>query len=60
MLNDWSGVDIPRAIAFISSCRVHNFSPYETLPQRLFQTYEGGYGQAPFCEAQGSFLLFFF
>lgn len=37
MLNDWSGVDIPRAIAFVSSCR----------------TYEGGYGQAPFCEAQG-------
>ncbi|KAF9464217.1 terpenoid cyclases/protein prenyltransferase alpha-alpha toroid [Collybia nuda] len=37
MLNDWSGVDTTRAAAFIASCR----------------TYEGGYGQAPFCEAQG-------
>lgn len=33
--------------------------PRETL-SNLLQTYEGGYGQAPFCEAQGSFLLSFF
>ncbi|KAF5360902.1 hypothetical protein D9756_004953 [Leucocoprinus leucothites] len=38
MLDDWSGVDVERAKAFIASCR----------------TYEGGYGQAPFCEAQGT------
>ncbi|KAG6845616.1 hypothetical protein H0H87_006669 [Tephrocybe sp. NHM501043] len=37
MLNDWSAVDKDRAIAYIASCR----------------TYEGGYGQAPFCEAHG-------
>lgn len=37
MLNDWSGIDVERAKTFIASCR----------------TYEGGYGQAPFCEAQG-------
>ncbi|KIM43086.1 hypothetical protein M413DRAFT_443899 [Hebeloma cylindrosporum] len=37
MLNDWSGVDVPRALAFVATCR----------------TYEGGYGQSPFCEAQG-------
>ncbi|KAF8964331.1 terpenoid cyclases/protein prenyltransferase alpha-alpha toroid [Flammula alnicola] len=37
MLNDWSGVDLTRAISFIGTCR----------------TYEGGYGQSPFCEAQG-------
>ncbi|KAG6850207.1 hypothetical protein H0H93_016386 [Arthromyces matolae] len=37
MLDDWSAIDKERAIAYITSCR----------------TYEGGYGQAPFCEAQG-------
>ncbi|PPQ66383.1 hypothetical protein CVT24_007212 [Panaeolus cyanescens] len=37
MLNDWSGIDIAKALRFVSSCR----------------TYEGGYGQSPFCEAQG-------
>ncbi|KAF8817049.1 terpenoid cyclases/Protein prenyltransferase [Phlegmacium glaucopus] len=37
MLNDWSGVNVPLAISFISTCR----------------SYEGGYGQSPFCEAQG-------
>ncbi|KAJ7623256.1 terpenoid cyclases/protein prenyltransferase alpha-alpha toroid [Roridomyces roridus] len=37
MLGDWSGVDVARALQFIRSCR----------------TYEGGYGQAPFCEASG-------
>ncbi|KAG6808275.1 hypothetical protein H0H92_004670 [Tricholoma furcatifolium] len=37
MLDDWSAVDKDRAIAYIASCR----------------SYEGGYGQAPFCEAQG-------
>ncbi|KAF9046235.1 terpenoid cyclases/protein prenyltransferase alpha-alpha toroid [Panaeolus papilionaceus] len=37
MLNDWSGIDIPKALRFVASCR----------------TYEGGYGQSPFCEAQG-------
>ncbi|KAJ6581449.1 terpenoid cyclases/protein prenyltransferase alpha-alpha toroid [Mycena capillaripes] len=37
MLSDWSGVDVQRALKFIGTCR----------------TYEGGYGQAPFCEASG-------
>ncbi|KAJ7668352.1 terpenoid cyclases/protein prenyltransferase alpha-alpha toroid [Mycena rosella] len=37
MLNDWSGVDVERAIKFIRTCR----------------TYEGGYGQASFYEASG-------
>ncbi|KAH0586009.1 hypothetical protein H2248_007286 [Termitomyces sp. 'cryptogamus'] len=37
MLDDWSAIDMRRAIGYIASCR----------------TYEGGYGQAPFCEAQG-------
>lgn len=32
MLNDWSGVDVPRAITFISSCRVRYLcSPYDRL-----------------------------
>ncbi|KAF9483403.1 terpenoid cyclases/Protein prenyltransferase [Pholiota conissans] len=37
MLDDWSGANVPRAVSFIETCR----------------TYEGGYGQSPFCEAQG-------
>ncbi|KAF8216446.1 terpenoid cyclases/protein prenyltransferase alpha-alpha toroid [Mycena galopus ATCC 62051] len=37
MLGDWSGVDVPQALKFIGTCR----------------TYEGGYGQASFCEASG-------
>ncbi|KAJ6550530.1 terpenoid cyclases/protein prenyltransferase alpha-alpha toroid [Mycena sp. CBHHK59/15] len=37
MLGDWSGIDIERASTFIGTCR----------------TYEGAYGQAPFCEASG-------
>ncbi|KIY52428.1 terpenoid cyclases/Protein prenyltransferase [Fistulina hepatica ATCC 64428] len=37
MLNDWSGVNVEKAIEYIASCR----------------SYEGGYGQAPFCEAHG-------
>ncbi|KAM6494271.1 Terpenoid cyclases/protein prenyltransferase alpha-alpha toroid [Amanita muscaria] len=37
MLDDWSGINVPRAVDFIAKCR----------------SYEGGYGQAPFCEAQG-------
>ncbi|XP_006462448.1 hypothetical protein AGABI2DRAFT_72409 [Agaricus bisporus var. bisporus H97] len=37
MLDDWSGVDVERAKSFVASCR----------------TYEGGYGQDLFCEAQG-------
>ncbi|KAF9453163.1 terpenoid cyclases/Protein prenyltransferase [Macrolepiota fuliginosa MF-IS2] len=37
MLDDWSGIDVGHAKAFIASCR----------------TYEGGYGQEPFCEALG-------
>lgn len=37
MLDDWSGIDVPRALSFISKCR----------------TYEGGYGQEPYAEAQG-------
>ncbi|EGN98185.1 hypothetical protein SERLA73DRAFT_183095 [Serpula lacrymans var. lacrymans S7.3] len=37
MLDDWSGVNVDRAFGFIASCR----------------SYEGGYGQSPFCEAQG-------
>ncbi|KAJ7760507.1 terpenoid cyclases/protein prenyltransferase alpha-alpha toroid [Mycena metata] len=37
MLGDWSGVDVERALKFIGTCR----------------TYEGGYGQASYCEASG-------
>ncbi|TFK48769.1 terpenoid cyclases/Protein prenyltransferase [Heliocybe sulcata] len=37
MLDDWSGIDVPLALSFISRCR----------------TYEGGYGQEPYAEAQG-------
>ncbi|KAH6912586.1 geranylgeranyltransferase type I [Coprinopsis sp. MPI-PUGE-AT-0042] len=37
MLNDWSGIDVDRALRFVRSCR----------------TYEGGYGQSSFCEAHG-------
>ncbi len=37
MLNDWTCIDVPKAIQFIKSCR----------------SYEGGYGQAPHNEAHG-------
>lgn len=37
MLDDWTRVDVGRALAFVARCR----------------TFEGGYGQAPHCEAQG-------
>ncbi|PPQ65900.1 hypothetical protein CVT26_000920 [Gymnopilus dilepis] len=37
MLDDWSGINIPSALACIASCRTH----------------EGGYGQEPRCEALG-------
>jgi len=37
MLDDWSGVDIERALAYIQSC----------------ESYEGGYGQTPYGEALG-------
>ena len=60
MLNDWSGVDVERAIAFIATCRVilemFLSFPRQVNPTSLvMQTYEGGYGQSPFCEAQGIF-----
>ncbi|KIK69924.1 hypothetical protein GYMLUDRAFT_34327 [Collybiopsis luxurians FD-317 M1] len=37
LLNDWSGINVERALAFIASCR----------------SYEGGYGQSTYCEANG-------
>ncbi|KAF7309818.1 Terpenoid cyclases/Protein prenyltransferase [Mycena indigotica] len=37
MLEDWSGIDVPRALNYIETCR----------------SYEGGYGQNSFCEASG-------
>lgn len=37
MLNDWSGIDVDRALTWVASCR----------------SYEGGYGQTSFCEAHG-------
>ncbi|TEB39976.1 terpenoid cyclases/Protein prenyltransferase [Coprinellus micaceus] len=37
MLDDWSGIDVERALTFVESCR----------------TYEGGYGQSSFCESHG-------
>ncbi|KAI0088510.1 terpenoid cyclases/protein prenyltransferase alpha-alpha toroid [Irpex rosettiformis] len=37
MINDWSGVDIDKAIAYIRTC----------------ESYEGGYGQTPYGEALG-------
>lgn len=37
MLNDWSGINLSRAIHYIRQCR----------------TFQGGYGQTPFNEAQG-------
>jgi geranylgeranyl transferase type-1 subunit beta len=38
LLGDWSGIDVARAVDYIRRCR----------------TYEGGYGQSPCNEAQGS------
>ncbi|KAI0768878.1 terpenoid cyclases/protein prenyltransferase alpha-alpha toroid [Irpex lacteus] len=37
MINDWSGVDVDKAIAYIHTC----------------ESYEGGYGQTPYGEALG-------
>jgi len=37
LLNNWSGVNVEKALNFVRGCR----------------TYEGGYGSAPGCEAQG-------
>ena len=48
LLDDWRGVNIPRALDFVRKC----------------MTYEGGFGQAPGNEAQGNLnhtsLSFFF
>lgn len=57
MLNDWSGVDIDSAVDFIAKCRASFFNQTDIPSYRTsLQTYEGGYGQSPFCEAQGESL----
>ncbi len=53
MLNDWSGVDVQRALAFIARCRVSISSLFLPLLILFPQTYQGGYGQAPHSEAHG-------
>ncbi|KAH8114767.1 terpenoid cyclases/Protein prenyltransferase [Phellopilus nigrolimitatus] len=44
MLDDWRGVDVPRALGFVHRCL----------------SYEGGFGQAPGNEATGASNLFYF
>lgn len=58
VLNDWSGVDIARGTAFIATCRViYLFYLIRGFRSPKIQTYEGGYGQSTFCEAQGRIIL---
>jgi len=57
MLNDWSGIDIDRAVDFLGACRVNLRLFWSSIVfywNYLVQTYEGGYGQSPFCEAHGA------
>lgn len=54
MLDDWSGIDLPRAVQFIQHCRVRIALRYSlSVGANDFQTYEGGYAQQPFGEAIG-------
>jgi Prenyltransferase and squalene oxidase repeat len=69
LLDDWSCIDLPRALSYIQRCRVrrlcpdhHLFSMNERTTNmqshfRVFlflsQTYEGGYGQTPLGESLG-------
>lgn len=57
MLNDWSGVNIVNAVKYIRRCRVSITSSklYKLNLTFDLKTYEGGYGQTPFNESQGSF-----
>jgi geranylgeranyl transferase type-1 subunit beta len=62
LLDDWSCIDLPRALSYIHRCRVrvspypHScpMSPNKTLISNArYQTYEGGYGQRPQGESLG-------
>lgn len=65
LLGDWRGVDVVRATTFVERCLVSFpplFTRFSQASIRLcsasssssIQTYEGGYGQRPGQEAQGS------
>ena len=43
-----------RALEFVRRCRVSAPLPRFSTQLKFRQTYEGGYGSAPGCEAQGS------
>lgn len=55
LLDDWSCIDLPRALSHIQRCRVRVPHPLPFLPPPhiLCKTYEGGYGQTPQGESLG-------
>ena len=61
LLDDWSCIDLPRALLFIQRCRVRSLSrrlachllKYDCVCVFCLQTYEGGYGQTPLSESLG-------
>ena len=60
MLDDWSGVDLPRSVAFIQRCIVCGRFPRLVTPSANtnHQSYEGGFAQTPFAEAIGTNFFF--
>ncbi|KAH7099459.1 terpenoid cyclases/Protein prenyltransferase [Auriculariales sp. MPI-PUGE-AT-0066] len=54
MLDDWSGIDVPRAIAYIRRCQASNALLGQLVAHLCdCQTWEGGFGQDELQEAVG-------
>lgn len=62
MLNDWSGVDLPRSLTYIHNCAVsQHFPPHAfAVTSDRIKSYEGGFAQTPFSEAIGENVLSFY
>jgi geranylgeranyl transferase type-1 subunit beta len=58
ILDDWSGVDVDRAVDFIRQCQVSDHLScnriYARLTARFFKSYELAVGQTPGEEAHGN------
>lgn len=53
LLDDWSCIDLARALSYIHRCRVRTPIPLPILCADARQSYEGGYGQTPHGESLG-------
>lgn len=65
MLDDWSGVDVERAVGYIRRCMVCQCRLLSNFPNLIrryfaffFQSHEGGYGQQPTGEALGKLVTY--